>query len=210
MWTVDRGRSLAFLVLVLFVGCGRLTPASGVAAAPPASTVPAGQIIPTPTPTYQPGPNSTSGTVFSRSPTGVIIESVGEQQEVDLRSVLDVWKETSVPAAAIELGDQLDVNGTAGQVAFVARYVWVNIGRLDGVIRSIDATGMVIAYQRAGDVPRERRVELSPYLEIVQLGPGTMTGATRADLMVGRSVGMVLYRPHDGVPRATRIWLSPP
>lgn len=205
--------ALAFVLWALVLSCARVTPAAESAAGAPAPSptelaAAARSSSPTPTPAYQPGPNFTTGTVISRSPTGMIIASVGTQQEVDLRSVADVWKETSVPAAAIELGDQVDVNGTGGQAVFVARYVWVNIGRLDGVIRAIETTGMTVATQRPGDVPRERRVDFSAYLEVVKAGPNAITPATRADLAVGLSVGMVLYRPPGGIPRATRIWLS--
>lgn len=200
---------LAFAFGLLLLACGRLTPASGaVAREPPGPATPASPSSPAPTPSYHPGPNFTSGVVVRWIPGGVLIESVGREIEVDLSSVIDVWKETSVPASAIEVGDHLDVNGTAASNRFFARYIWANIGRLDGVIQSFDGSVMVFAYQRPGVGPREVRVELSPSLEIVRLTQGTTLPGDRADLSVGRSVGMVLYRPRDALPRATRIWLS--
>ncbi len=82
-----------------------------------------------------------SGVVVRRVPTGVVINlgvapispSGDREIEVDLTSVIDVWKETSVPPSAIEVSDDLMINGTQGANRFVARYAWVNIGRRDGV-----------------------------------------------------------------------------
>ncbi|MGH2378374.1 MAG: WD40 repeat domain-containing protein [Candidatus Limnocylindria bacterium] len=138
----------------------------------------------------------------------MVLESVGQETEVDLSSVIDVWKETSVPASAIEVGDRLFVNGTRGPSAFVARYVHANIGRLDGVVISVDGDEMVIGILRY-NAPIERRVKLSAHVEIVHLEGGGQLPAGRADLTPGREVGMVLYSPRDALPRATRIWLSP-
>ena len=119
-----------------------------------------------------------------------------------------MWRETSVPASAIEVGDRLFVNGTQGPSVFVARYVSANIGRLDGVVISVDGDEMVIGLLRFG-APTESRVELSSHVEIVHLVPGGEVPGGRADLSPGREVGMVLYSPRDALPRATRIWLSP-
>jgi hypothetical protein len=152
------------------------------------------------------------GIVVRLVPTGVVIDVVGRETEVDLRSVIDVWKETSVPASAIELNDELSLNGLRAGDGFVARYVWVNIGRLDGVIRSVDGNDIVLlASVRSGKADfatREVRVRLSTHLDVVRLAPGGMVPGSRTDLTVGREVGMVLYRPQSGLPRATRIWVS--
>jgi len=208
------GLSLAAVGLLVFAGCARLTAAAGVA---PPSSEPADPAIGTspsalPTPSYSPGPESISGRVVRRTTIGVVLESVGTGAEVDLGSVVNVWRETSVPVSAIEIGDDLMVNGTRGPSAFVARYVWANIGRLDGVIRAFDGREILLAIQRTGVPPGgETRVELSRFVEIVELGPGGEHPADRAGLTLGRSVGMVIYRPPaDAVARATRIWLSPP
>jgi hypothetical protein len=149
------------------------------------------------------------GIVVRLVPTGAVIDTVGHETVVDLRSVADVWKETSMSGSAIEVNDTLDVNGNRTGDAFVARYAWVNIGHLDGVIRSVDGNEVVLlAYQRSSDASRELRVALSHFLEVERVSPGATGAGSRADLTVGRVVGMVLYRPRDGLPRATRIWLS--
>lgn len=209
-----RGALLLVVVLVALLsapGCGRVPPASEGAAPGGAAEEIAAAASPTrspaPTPSFRPGPDSTGGIVVRRTPTGVVLESVGEETEVDLSSVIDVWKETSVPASAIEVGDRLFVNGTRGPSAFVARYVYANIGRLDGVVISLGGDEMVIGILRS-NAPIERRVELSAYVEIVNLVRGRELPGGRADLSPGREVGMVLYSPRNALPRATRIWLS--
>lgn len=197
--------------VLLFASCARLTPASGVAPVSPdlekAATV--ASPSPTATPSYSPGPASTSGTVVRRSAVGVVLDQAGTEIDVDLRSVVDVWRETSVAASAIEIGDDLMVNGTHGPTAFIARYVYANIGRLDGEIRAFDGHELLLATHRAGVARGEVRVELSRYVEIVDLGPAGQRPAGPADLALGREVGMVTYRPRGGVRRAARIWLSP-
>src|SRR2546422_2418426 len=119
--TMRVGLSLAAIGLLVFAGCA-LTPAAGIA---PPSSEPAAPAIATspsasPTPSYSPGADSTSGRVVRRTTIGVVVESVGTETEVDLRSVVNVWRETSVPLTAIEIGDDLVVNGTRGPSAFVA------------------------------------------------------------------------------------------
>lgn len=158
---------------------------------------------PTGTPAFNPGLNSLSGRVVRLFPSGMAIESESREVVIDLASVVDVWKETSVTASALELGDDVFVNGSAGS-PFVARYVWANIGRMDGVIRAIDATGMLVDVQRKDGSSVVKQIDFSPYVEY-----GASDGSvnvTRADLVVGRSIGAVLYRPRATVPRATRIW----
>lgn len=134
-------------------------------------------------------------------PNGVVVESEGQRIEIDLRDVAEVWKETLVAPGALELGDRLYVNGTAG-VPFKARYVWANIAQLDGVVRAVDATGIDLELRPHGVI---ERIEFSQYVQF-----GSADGSVRfarSDLVVGRQVGLVVYRPRDGLPaRATRIW----
>ena len=189
------------LIATLALSCGQaaatpeLTPARPIGAPVELATA-------SPTPSFSPGPQFTSGRVIARTAIGVVIESVERREEIDLRSVLEVWRETPVPATAIEIDDDLSVSGSRGPAVFGARYVWANIGRMDGVIRAIDATGVTVSYLRPGSTHNERRIELSPYLEIV-------SPATLSDLVVGASIGMVLYRARAGASRATRIWIGP-
>jgi hypothetical protein len=162
--------------------------------------------VPSLTPSFVPASANASGRVVRRTPSGVVIESVERIVELDLTQVVGVWRETYVSAGAIEVGDDLFVNGTEGS-PFIAKYVWANIGRMDGVIESIDATGMVLGVSRhdskGGLGPRTAvRVDLSPHIEYG--APGHPIA--RADLAVGRTVGLVVYRPRTGPARATRVW----
>ena len=122
---------------------------------------------------------------------------------VDLRMVIDVWKERSAPASAIDVGDDLFISGTAGS-PFMATYVWANIGRLDGVIREVDATGVLIDLQLRSGGSRLQRIDFSPYIEYG--APAAGLRVAPADLVVGRSISAVTYRPPGGPLRATRIW----
>lgn len=156
---------------------------------------------PTAKPSYRPAPNSLGGRVVGFVSGGAVIESDGRRYEIDLRSVVDVWRETSVPASALEVGDDLFLNGYAGS-PFVVRYVWANIGRVDGVIREVDATGMLIEqFTRAGGTVL-RRIEFSRYIEYgapdAPLDP--------ADLVPGRTIGAVVYSRAGEPMRATRVW----
>src|SRR6266516_2062487 len=119
---------VAVLAGVALAACARLTPASAVS---PTSTeqstsdlAASATLTPSPSPSYRPGPDSTGGTVARRTAISVVLSSAGTETEIDLRSVVDVWRETSVPVSAIEIGDELMVNGTRGASSFVARYVW--------------------------------------------------------------------------------------
>lgn len=197
----------ALATVLTAAACARVVPASAPSPGDAALLDPtqAAAVSPTATPSYAPGPSSASGRVIRRTPVGVVIENVERTVEVDLTRVVDVWRETSVLASAIEVGDDLFVNGSDGS-PFVAKYVYANIGRIDGVIAAIDATGMTLSVRRreAGGLgpPRPVRIDFSPYIEYGAAG----RTLARADLVVGTSIGAVTYRPRDGVPRATRIW----
>lgn len=154
--------------------------------------------------TFVPGPHSVSGKVVRLLPEGIVVVSGDEEVEISLASVEDVWKETYVGSKAIEVGDSVFVNGTAAS-PFVARHVTVNIGRVDGTLKSVDSDGMMVDVRlRTGNTVTQR-IEFSKYVEY-----GAADRAlTRDDLAPGLEVGMVVYRPPVGHLRATRIW-SPP
>lgn len=158
---------------------------------------------PTATPEFRPGSGSLSGRVVRLTPGGLVIESAGQAMDVDLTLVVDVWKETSVPASAIEIGDDLFINGTAGS-PFVAKYVWANIGHVDGVIRAIDSTGMLVDVHLRSGGSVLQRIDFSPYIEYG--APAAGLRLTRTDLVVGRAIGVVVYGRPGGPLRATRIW----
>ena len=157
----------------------------------------------TSSPPFRPAADSVSGRVVRLTAGGAILDSAGRQIEVTFREIVDVWRETSVPTTAIEVGDDVFINGTDGS-PFVARYIWANIARIDAVIREIDDSGMnVDVFPRTGGTKRQR-VDFSPYVEYGYPG-GPKT--TRADLRVGQTIGAVIYGQAGGPLRATRIWL---
>ena len=194
---------MAFIVAPFLVGCGHLIPASGADSVGQASPTSSPSASPTASPNFYPGSGSLSGRIVRLIPGGLVINSADHEVEVDLKLVVDVWKETSVPASALEVDDDLFVNGTAGS-PFVARYVYANIGRIDGVIRAIDATGMLIEARLRWGGSVLQRIDFSPYIEYGSPDDGVKV--TRADLVVGRAIGAVIYGRPGGPLRATRIW----
>lgn len=110
-------------------------------------------------------------------------------------AIVDVWKERSVAASAIEVGDDLFIAGG---------HVWANGGRIDGVIRQIDATGMLIDVRGPYGPRGLQRIDFSPYIEYGRVDDSV--GLTRADFVAGREIGAVIYGRAGGPLRATRIW----
>ena len=172
-----------------------LVPPSGtnsfVEAPRPGSPSPA----PTTSPESHPAPSyPLSGRVVRLAPGGMVVDSAGRQFEVSFRTIFDVWRETSVDASALEVGDDVFINGG---------HVTANIGRVDGVIREIDETGMLIDVRGPYGPRGLKRIDFSPYIEYGYVGGPKLT---RADLVVGREIGTVIYGRPGGPLRATRIW----
>lgn len=182
-------------LLVLVTACAAA--ASGPLAEPPQQAV--GR--PAASATYEPGPNSAIGTVTRVVASGVVIQTIDGELTVDLAGVRSVWKETEVPRSDLEVGDQLDMNGFRAPASFQARYVWANIGRFDGIVRAV--VGNTLELAALPPSTRTFQVELSRYVVVVR---NADIPATVADLQLGTSVGGVMYRPQNGLPRATKIW----
>jgi hypothetical protein len=125
----------------------------------------------------------------------MVIDSAGRQFEVSFSNIVDVWKETSVATSAIEVGDDLFISDG---------HVWANAGRIDGVIRQVDATGMLVDVSSPYGPRGLQRIDFSPYIEYGRADDGVRL--TRTDFVVGREIGAVIYRRPGGPLRATRIW----
>jgi len=136
-----------------------------------------------------------TGRVARLIPGGMVVDSAGREVEVSFSNIVDVWKETSVAASAIEVGDVLFVGGG---------HVWANGGRIDGVIQEIDATGMLIDVRGPYGPRGLQRVDFSPYIEYGRVDDSVRL--TRADFVVGREIGTVIYGRAGAPLRATRIW----
>jgi hypothetical protein len=185
-------------VVASVVSSGRTSPSSAIATSSP---TPVPSPLPTASPEFHPAPGALGGRVVRLVPDGLVVELEGREVEVNLKLAVDVWKETTVAASALAVGDDVFINGTAGS-PFVARYVWANIGRIDGIVRAVDATGMNV--ERLAPKSGVVRVDFSAYLEFG--APAAGLTLTRADLVVGRTIGAVVYRPSLGPLRATRVW----
>jgi len=194
-------RLLAVLIVaIVTTACSSLGAGSG---APAPSASPRAAATSSEVAEFHPGAGSLSGRVIRIVPDGLVVNSADREVTVDLKLVVDVWKERSVPASAIEVGDDVFINGTEGS-PFVARYVWSNIGRIDGVVAAIDNAGMDVQVRNLAGGTRMERVEFSADVQF-----GAVDGSvklSRADLVVGRTIGAVVYRPPLGPLRATRIW----
>ena len=187
------------VVTVILAACGPFGANSGATAPSPTAPPSASG---TGLAEFQPGPGSLSGRVLRIIPDGLVVDAADHEATVNLKLVLDIWKERPVPASAVEVGDSVFINGTEGS-PFVARYVWINMGRIDGVILAIDTVGMSVQV-RSSMGTRTEQVEFSADIQY-----GAADGSvklTRADLVVGRTIGAVVYRPLVGQARVTRIW----
>lgn len=197
---VTRAAVLAALV-VGTAGCGT-TVSQPAESAPNDATL----VLVTPpvaSPQVAAGSVTVSGRVVRLTSTGLVIESDGRQVEVRLDQAKTIWRESAVAASSLQVGDDVFIAGIAA-TPFVARDVWANIGRIDGIIKALDATGMEVETSLRAGGTRIQRVDFSPY---VQYGPPDgRAQLTREALMVGRTISAVVYMPRGGPYRATRIW----
>jgi hypothetical protein len=115
---------------------------------------------------------------------------------IDLSEIRDVWRETSIPPSALEIGDDLFINGYRTTSGFTATYVYANIGRIDAVIRSIDGDALELAPTRTG-APLVRAV-VSSFLRSDSL--------TLAQVRPGDTIGAVVYRGRGEDMRITKMW----
>jgi len=197
--------ALATLFIASALGCTMAEAAPMATARPQPSPTPEVAQRPTASPSFEPGPASASGTVIRIEAGGVVIRDVEKELNVDLLGVRSIWKETEVAPSALEVGDELFLNGTRSGSAFQARYVWADIGRFDGILQAV--VGQRLQLVRLPPSTSRFEVELSRYVEIIWIDGAP---ATVADLVPGTNVGGVTYRPKNATPRATRIWLSRP
>ena len=198
-------RALAVLAILLLAGCSTADAGATQRGHPlPRSIVitPAPRPTPTASPAYLPGPSSLGGAIRAIHGPRLILGTVDDEVAVDLDRARSIWRETEVDASALQVGDDLSLNGAWSDGVFVVAYAWANIGRIDGVICAID--GDVLSLDATVRVGVgfgivTRRVELSRYVTFV-------APLTRSDLRPGRTIGAVLYAPRTGLPRLTRVW----
>jgi hypothetical protein len=86
----------------------------------------------------------------------------------------------------------------------IPRGISSDLGVLDGVIRSVDGRGMFVeVHYRTGGVALQR-IDFGPHMVFGAAGITT----TRADLVSGRAIGMLIQRQPVGPLRAMRVWLD--
>lgn len=152
-----------------------------------------------------PDPGFASGRVVDRTETGVILESGAGVRAVRFQPDTVVWKEVFRNHQVVQIGDWLDVRGTPlpdGSLRARSQWVWVNIGRRDGVIEHVGSDHLNLMTRR-GPV----KVELSPVLEVVGEGDIPLQGG-RTALVPGMTVGTVGLRLPDGGFRVTKLWVK--
>lgn len=193
----------AALALASAIGCTAAAAVPTQSPQPPRSAQPPRSegVSPSPSPRFDPGPASSGGTVTRIDARGVTIRNPDGELEVDLSEVRSVWKETDVSPLELEVGDELFLNGTLSGALFHARYVYANIGRVDGIIQSI--VGRDLELVALPPKSFTFQMQLSRYLEVVRLD-GRPAAST--DLRPGMTVGAVVYRPKNSTLRATKIW----
>ena len=149
-------------------------------------------------------PSYAGGEVVEKTTEGVILKSDTGVRAVRIPAETSIWKEFDVGPNAIQLHDWLDVKGEPlpdGSLLARSGWVFVNIGRRDGVFEGLSGGGMKLNYDN-----RTENVELSSRLEVISATDGKPLAGGMAALMKGTQIGMVGLRLPNGGFRATRIW----
>jgi hypothetical protein len=154
-------------------------------------------------------PTFAQGIVVSQTADGVILQAGTTTRAVRIAPGAEVWKETLGPPSLIKLNDWLDVKGTPltdGSLQATSGWVFVNIGRQDGLLTQLSPTSLTLQDARGVS----HTLEISPYLDVVKdiisvKDRSPLVGGLAA-LVIGSYVGAVGLRLPNGGFRATRIW----
>jgi hypothetical protein len=151
-------------------------------------------------------PGFAGGEVTTLLPDGVLLRSDTTVRALRINPASTVWKEFDTSPSVIRIGDWVDARGTPlpdGSLQARDGWVWINIGRRDGVIQQVTSKGAVLR-DSAG---KARSIEFSKALEIVMASDGSpLSGGLKA-LVKGTNLGAVGLRLPNGGFRATRIWV---
>lgn len=152
-------------------------------------------------------PTYAGGKVAAKTADGIVVQTPETARAVRIPKGTVVWKEFEGPASLIQLGDWVDVKGEPqndGSLVARSGWVFVNIGRRDGVIEEISGSGMRL--RRSDNRGGHWQIAFSRALEVIDGGDGSPLPRGLADLATGQGVGAVgLLLPNGGF-RATRIW----
>ena len=149
-------------------------------------------------------PSFASGYVVAKTQGGVILQSNHGSRGVRIKPDTLVWKEFNQGADIIQLQDWLDVKGVPlqdGTLEARSEWVWVNIGRREGVVQQVSPQGVAIRHDKGVET-----FELSKHLEVINARDESPRAGGVTSLLPGMRVGAVGLRlPNSGF-RATRIW----
>lgn len=149
-------------------------------------------------------PGFATGRVVARTADGVILESAAGRRTLRFPPGAVVWKEFHVGPEAVEVGDWVYARGEPlpdGSLLARSGWVWVNIGRRDGVVVDVGAGGLTIRHAKGTEV-----IEVSPGAEVIDLATGGPLAGGLSGLSPGMVVGMVGVVLAGGRFRATRLW----
>jgi hypothetical protein len=151
-------------------------------------------------------PSFWSGVVTAKGAQNLIVTSELGSRRVSVQEGATIWRELPVSIDAVSLGDSVMVRGEPqadGSLAARPGWLWVNIGRWDGLIVATVPGGVVV--KREDGV--HRTVHFSPALQVIRAArQDSIPGGSEA-LAVGMQVGSVGLRLPDRSLRATRIWV---
>jgi hypothetical protein len=151
-----------------------------------------------------PDPSFASGYVVAKTQAGVILQSDHGSRAIRIGPDTLVWKEFNQPADVIQLQDWLDVRGTPlqdGTLEARSEWVWINIGRREGVAEQISAHGVTIRHDKGLET-----LELSKHLEVINASDESPRIGGIVSLRPGMQIGAVGLRLPGGGFRATRMW----
>ncbi len=149
-------------------------------------------------------PTYASGEVVASTPEGLVLQSAAGTRAVRLPSATLVWKVFDVTPDAIQLHDWVDAKGTPladGSLLARSGWVFVNIGRREGVVDKISPAGLTMRHNKGTET-----IELSSRLEVISATDGRPLPGGLAALTPGTQIGAVGLRLAGGGFRATRIW----
>lgn len=150
-----------------------------------------------------PDPSFAGGEVVAKTSDGVVLQSHAATRAIRIPSDTVVWKEFDLTPDVIQLQDWLDVKGAPladGSLLARSGWVFVNIGRRDGVVGQVSPTGLTVQNGQG-----TYTMQLSSGLEVVSVADASPLSL--ADLTPGTQFGAVGLRLPNGDFRATRIWI---
>lgn len=151
-------------------------------------------------------PSFWSGVVIAKAEFALILKSPTRSRRVAVEPGLTIWKGEPVSIDAVNVGDSVMAKGMAnadGSLAAWPGWVWVNIGRWDGVITTVGPEGMTVQRQDG----TQRTIYFTRSAEVIRAKRQVPVAGGLGSLALGMDIGCVGLRLPDRSLRATRIWI---